>query len=181
MSKEPKTDSPTIFISYAHDDSAKAIYIAKECKKHGLNTWLDEINIRAGDIWQNEIEKAIESCDVALVLISSKSVSSKWVNKEWSALCEEKWKRPDINIIPIKLEDTKTPPFLCQYKCYNAKNLKSFYKYFNQWLGNYIVSKSLSNTKETVDEELKSEINRLEARIRELKDALAKKRGSSDE
>ncbi|MDD5393699.1 MAG: toll/interleukin-1 receptor domain-containing protein [Thiothrix sp.] len=176
MNKESRKDKPKIFISYANDDSGRAKDIAKELKKYNLETWLDEENISAGQNWRSEIENAIESCDFALVLISSKAFSSEWVKKEWTSLCEEKWKRPNINIIPIKLEDSKTPPFLCQYQSYNLKGSESYYSLINDLLTKTKKSGFNYNKKDLIDNEFDLEVDRLEERIRNIKKLLKEKK-----
>lgn len=126
MSGTSKKDSYDVFISYASKDSNAANTIADKCKNLGLDVWIDSNEIEAGEKWRDKIESAIRSCDVVVIIISKDALSSDWVNKEWSIICEEKWSRPKISILPIKLDNTITPPFLSNYNEYLITNVYDY-------------------------------------------------------
>jgi len=168
VTDKTETKPYQVFISYSRKDTGAARNIAALCNKIGLNAWLDE-DLLPGENWQEGIEKALEACTIAIVLISSGSSSSQWTRKEWSALCEQKWKRPDIEIIPIKMEDAKTPPFLCRYETISAKDEDLDYRLLAAFLSKSRQRKSDPLLRESSAEEVKLEIDRLEERVRDLK------------
>lgn len=136
-----KSKGYRVFISYSSEDSSIARSVAKNCEKLGLHAWLDEENIMPGMNWRDEIEAAIKSSEVAIVIISKNSISPNHANKDWSLICEEKWQRPDIKIVSLKIEKIKTPPFLCKYKSFYENKKKSDYDPLLNFLKNITTSK----------------------------------------
>jgi len=180
VNDKSKKPPATVFISYSRNDSITAKDLANKCKHYSLKTWLDEEQLRPGDNWQERMEKAIKTCNVAIIIISNDTLRSNHVNKEWSLICEEKWNRPDIKIIVLKLDDAKIPPFLCNNYTYstNKYDLKQLDNQFFKILNSDDVKKE--NNKEEIDDE----IIRLENRIRDLKERLeqsSQERGGSDD
>jgi hypothetical protein len=176
MSDDIKNKQLNVFISYSNKDFNKAKDIAENCRDLGFNTWLDEDEIRLGENWQEALEKAISRSNIVFVLISKDSITSSWVNKEWNLLCEEKWKRPEIYIIPIILEDAKTPPFLCEYQAFSAEGQEINYEILKRQLARYLENNIVSNKKPGSDKAIKTEEGRLANRVKELKQSLEDQR-----
>lgn len=177
MNEKDNNKKFDIFISYAHQDSDKAKFFSEHCKKNGFNTWLDEEKLVSGEKWSEKIEQAIKSSNVALVIISNNALSSKWVNREWSSICEEKWNRPNFKIIPINFENSKLPPFLCEYNSISTNNNDFRRDKLKEYLIKIINSSFNETKKPTNKEEIKEEIERLEDRIRFLKENLTESGG----
>jgi TIR domain-containing protein len=74
--------NPRVFISYAHADSAAARRIADELRKIELQVWLDASSLQPGQNWVAEIERALEEAGYLLVLLSSASMASQWVQRD---------------------------------------------------------------------------------------------------
>jgi len=174
MSKDSNKESYDVFISYALDDLNKAKVIADKCKRIGFNVWTDESDIVPGEPWRDKLEHAIKSCDVVIILISKKALLSDWINKEWSIICEEKWNRPNITILPIKLEDIKTPPFLCKYNEYNAKNSFIDYEEITKYIRNNVENKFIIDVEFFKTKNTEQEFDRLVNRVRKIKESLEK-------
>jgi WD40 repeat protein len=64
-----------VFISYAHRDSTPLA--ARLAHDLGVNSWIDVSKLRAGDIWEREIESALDSAEVVLALLSPGSYASE--------------------------------------------------------------------------------------------------------
>lgn len=73
----PRNKTVRVFISYARKDAAD---LARRILKHlagaGLEPWQDTRRIDGGAVWTEDIEKAIDECDVALALLSPGSYRS---------------------------------------------------------------------------------------------------------
>ena len=66
-----------IFISYARQDARDlALRLSEDLKKAGHRVWIDTADLEGGASWSNEIQGAIESCNVALALLSAGSYTS---------------------------------------------------------------------------------------------------------
>ena len=88
--------APRIFISYSHDDKAWMKRVVKHLRvlePEGLSVWEDH-QITAGGDWLPEIKAEIQSCSVALLLISANFLTSKLIlDTEVPALLQRRKKR----------------------------------------------------------------------------------------
>ena len=93
-----------IFISYSRKDIDFARKLAGDLEKAGYDVWWDITDIQGGDTWVNSIPDAIETSQYMLVVLSPDSVTSPWVQKEYTqALSLRK------SIIPLMLAATRIP------------------------------------------------------------------------
>lgn len=93
-----------VFISYSHKDEKYKDQLVTQLKVLNLAellTWWDDRHIKPGENWYPEIEKAIESADVAILLISDNYLSSEFIlSKEVPALLKKRAKK-DLRVIPL--------------------------------------------------------------------------------
>lgn len=71
----------TVFLSYAHEDAAKAKAIARALEDASFEVWIDD-RIHSGSEFSAEIEEALRTATAVVVLWSQYSVSSAWVRDE---------------------------------------------------------------------------------------------------
>jgi hypothetical protein len=93
-----------IFISYSHKDKEYMDRILIHLKpletKELIDVWVDK-EIKAGDDWKNEIEKALQNSNVAVLLISADYLASDFiVQNELPPLLENAMKK-GTRIIPV--------------------------------------------------------------------------------
>lgn len=82
MSGEPSQPTPpSIFLSYAREDRAKAQAVVAALEAQGLAIWWDGL-LEGGHEFSDKIEQALASADVVVVLWSPASVHSHWVRDE---------------------------------------------------------------------------------------------------
>jgi formylglycine-generating enzyme required for sulfatase activity len=96
-----------IFISYSHDDERWKNRLVSQLgvlEYEGLLSVWEDRQIAAGDDWLPEIEAAIQSCGVALLLISAQFLTSKFIRgKEVPALLQRR-QQGGVRIIPVILK-----------------------------------------------------------------------------
>jgi TIR domain len=97
----PKRDA---FISHASADLDAASPIEKALEAGKLDVWLDHSEIQLGVLLAGELQEAISSCRVLILLWSEKAAASRWVNTEWLAA-----HHLDRFILPCVLDDTPLP------------------------------------------------------------------------
>ena len=97
------------FLSYAHEDKDFAERIAVELRKEGIDVWIGQWEIKAGDsLIQKIFGEGLSNCDIFLILLSSASVRSKWVREELDLAMIKKIEGI-TRIIPLIKENCEIP------------------------------------------------------------------------
>ncbi len=96
--------TPAAFISYSREDSEFALRLAKSLKEAGANVWLDQLDIKPGQLWDDAIEQALDSADAMLFILSPASVKSKNVRDEMAYGLNR-----DMVIIPLVYRECIVP------------------------------------------------------------------------
>ena len=93
-----------VFISYSHKDEAWKERLHTQLKvlerQNQLSIWEDR-QIAAGDDWYPAIEQAINSADVAILLISADFLSSKFILGEEVPRLLARRKKEGLRVIPL--------------------------------------------------------------------------------
>lgn len=93
---------PTLFLSYAHGDQAKAERLAGALQQVGYTVWWDAL-IEGGSRYAKTIDDALAAADAVVVLWSRNSVDSDWVKDE-AAQGRERHR-----LVPLSLDETLPP------------------------------------------------------------------------
>lgn len=72
-----------IFISYSKKDSDFAIKLADDLISAGYKVWIDR-SLQVGEDWADTIEENLAKASGVIVVLSSKSIASSWVQHEGS-------------------------------------------------------------------------------------------------
>lgn len=94
----------TIFFSYSRDNSEFALKLAKSLREAGAKVWLDQLDIKPGNRWDESVESALKSSNTLLVVLSESSVKSDNVLDEVSYALEENKK-----VVPVLMENCDIP------------------------------------------------------------------------
>jgi TIR domain-containing protein len=100
-----------VFISYATDTKPLAEQLAQALQAQGFYAWVD-FNLRPGQVWQDEVERALERARSFLIVVSPRSRASSWQEAEWRAVLAKVWSDSDKRLIPIVVGGSEPPPFL---------------------------------------------------------------------
>ena len=101
-----------IFLAHAREDKPQVRKLYADLKVRGLDPWLDEKDLRAGQIWKVEIPKAIREARLFLACLSSRSVGkSGYVQIELREALAAFGERPpgSIYVIPLRLDECEVP------------------------------------------------------------------------
>lgn len=108
-----------VFLCHASQDKPAVRKLHRYLKQHGIEPWLDELDLLPGENWEVEIPNALNASDVILVCLSKNSINKEgYVQKEISFALDKALEKPEgtIFIIPAKLEDCEVPKRLNRYQ-----------------------------------------------------------------
>jgi hypothetical protein len=92
------------FCSYSSLDRSEMLKRAQGLRATGLETFIDVLSLRPGDVWNPKIFEAIDESDLFVVIWSKNARDSKWVKKE-SRYALKRYKQhgnPDFRPIPVE-------------------------------------------------------------------------------
>ena len=92
------------FISYSRTDKEFALELALELRSSGFDIWLDQLDIPTGSRWDDEVERALDSCEIFMVILTPASSTSNNVKDEIGYAIDS-----GKRILPILLENAKIP------------------------------------------------------------------------
>ncbi len=95
---------PIVFISYSHKDedwkNRLVSHLGVLQSEGHLDIW-DDRRIEAGDDWYPEIQKAIDTASVAILLISADFLTSKFILSEEVPRLLERREKDGLRIFPV--------------------------------------------------------------------------------
>jgi hypothetical protein len=112
--------------------------------KDGFDPWLDEEELAPGQLWKDEISKAVRNSDVVIVCLSRGSVTKAgFVQKEIKIALDVADEQPEgsIFIIPLKLEECAVPERLSEWHWVNLYDKQGYTR----------LVKSLKNRADTIN------------------------------
>lgn len=113
------TTAPKAFISHATEDKAAFVVpFATKLREKGVDAWVDQWEIKAGESLVDRIfEAGIKDASVFIVILSSTSVAKPWVRDELNAGVMRRISG-QAKVIPIILDDEVAVPVSLQHTLY---------------------------------------------------------------
>jgi hypothetical protein len=93
------------FLSYSNKDGAFAAELHTKLQTQHVRCWKDSEDLKIGDRFQEEIEKAIRVYDKLLLVLSEDSINSSWVEREVQAAFEKEQRQGLTVLFPVRLDD----------------------------------------------------------------------------
>ncbi len=91
-----------VFISYASEDRESAFKVASALEARGCSVWWDR-KIKAGQTFDQVIERELETAKSVVVLWSARSISSEWVKNEAAVAAQRGV------LVPVLIDSVKPP------------------------------------------------------------------------
>ena len=104
-----------IFISYSHQDRNRVNPIAARLQEAGHEIWIDSVKLKVGDNIPERINEGISAAEVVVVVVSKNSMSSKWVQHEFSSIALSEISKRQPKIIPVLIDHGPVPSYLANY------------------------------------------------------------------
>jgi hypothetical protein len=80
-------------------------YLQPAMKQGTIEIWVDRL-LQGGDDWQREIESRLHACDVYVLLVSSNSMGSTWINREVETIRRRQANGEGVQLYPLVLTPT---------------------------------------------------------------------------
>ncbi|MBI5961398.1 MAG: toll/interleukin-1 receptor domain-containing protein [Chloroflexi bacterium] len=74
---------PQVFLCYSRKDGEFARRLAADLDRLGADVWIDVDDIRSGDDWSDTIQRALDDCQVMVLILSPDAMCSANVSNEW--------------------------------------------------------------------------------------------------
>lgn len=116
------TRGAKIFLSHSSSDKIFVRGLAIDLKHLGHNIWLDEWNILAGESIPTKIAEGLDQSDFVVLVLSRKSVESRWVETEWQSKYWDEIERSHVLVLPLMIESCTVPTLLKTKKYINFQN-----------------------------------------------------------
>jgi hypothetical protein len=109
----PEQSTPTgaVFISYCSQDAEAAGRISETLRAAGIEVWLDQSVLRAGDAWDAQIRKQIHDCALFLPVISTHTNerTEGYFRREWKLATRRLLDIADdaTFLVPVVIDETR--------------------------------------------------------------------------
>ncbi|HUW62947.1 MAG TPA: toll/interleukin-1 receptor domain-containing protein [Candidatus Bathyarchaeia archaeon] len=100
-----------IFISYRHTDRFEAERLRNALESRGVRVWLDEDEIRPGDLFAEALERGLASSRAVGLIVTPDSMASQWVKNEYYRALSLS-NAGEMQLIPLLFGPTELPGFL---------------------------------------------------------------------
>jgi hypothetical protein len=94
------------FISYSSTDESIAKRLHADLQANGVRCWFAPHDLKPGDYFREEIDKAIHMQEKLLLILSKDSVTSKWVKYEVNRALNREIEQERTILFPIRIDDT---------------------------------------------------------------------------
>ena len=101
-----------IFLAHANEDKPQVRKLYQQLQTAGYRPWLDEMNLLPGQLWREEIPKALKKSDFFVACLSRQSIAKQgYVQREFRQALNQYADRPSgsIYLIPLKFDDCEIP------------------------------------------------------------------------
>jgi hypothetical protein len=105
------------FLSYSRANKDFAIKLAKELKLEGFSVWFDQLDISPGARWDVEVEKALEECEIFMIILTPGSITSENVRDEIDYAIDN-----GKRFLPVLLENCNVPLRLRRFQYVDFTN-----------------------------------------------------------
>jgi uncharacterized protein YjbI with pentapeptide repeats len=96
----------SVFISYSSDDENISKRLHADLQANGVRCWFAPHDLKPGDFFRPEIDKAIHLQDKLLLILSEHSIQSTWVEYEVNRAINREIAQKRTILFPLRIDDT---------------------------------------------------------------------------
>lgn len=108
--RQKEVKSFDVFICHNSEEKDVVRQMNRRLKKNGIKTWFDEDQLAPGRLWQDLLEKQLESIKTAAIFVGDRGIGP-WQNMEIRAFIRE-FVRRKCPVIPVILPNCSVVPAL---------------------------------------------------------------------
>jgi hypothetical protein len=120
---------PSAFISHSSKDLPFARRLEERLRARDIDVWLDDLQLKAGDVLTGTIAQAVKSHDFLIVVLSNASLASDWVRREMRMAGNRRPGGRRARVVPLLLQRraaSRLPPTLRGTKYVDFSDHKTF-------------------------------------------------------
>jgi hypothetical protein len=95
---------PRAFISHSSEDLPFARRLEERLRAQGIDVWLDDLQLKPGDVLTETIARAVKRHDFLIVVLSKASLASEWVRREMRMAGPRKPGGRGARVVPVLLQ-----------------------------------------------------------------------------
>ena len=99
-----------VFISHSSKDKHVVRDLATRLKADGLKVWLDEWEIRVGDLIGLKVEQGLEQSRTLILILSAHAFASEWVSLERHTALFRDPTNAQRRFMPVRIDDSEIVP-----------------------------------------------------------------------
>lgn len=94
-----------VFISHASEERLFVLKLTHALREYGHQVWLDEFDLRSGDMVPECIDGGLAWCNIFILSVSPPALQSKWVQYEAREIAQ-KADSGSVRMIPLRMVDS---------------------------------------------------------------------------
>lgn len=103
---------PRVFLSYVHEDMELVRKLRLDLHTAGMQPWMDQYEILAGQPWRRTIQRAIRMSDFYVPCFSRCAVRKRGTFQRelrYALRCNDEFPLDEAFVMPVRLEDCEVP------------------------------------------------------------------------
>jgi len=153
----------SIFLSHNSEDKEFVRDLHKLLLDNGIESWIDEAEIKIGDSLLQKISEGIKKADFVAIILSPKSIDSPWVERELEMAMQQEIERKEKKVLPLIIEDCELPEYLKIKKYGDFRTPQNSLKAINELL--QILKKGKGKKTKVLIEEKKIPLTKKQMKI----------------
>jgi hypothetical protein len=100
---------PRVYLSYSHKDATFVGRLAGDLRDAGVDVWLDERELRVGEMFVETLRNEIAQADYVAVALTPDAVVSEWVQQEIELALSLEAEVGHPRLLPLLIADCQIP------------------------------------------------------------------------
>lgn len=103
-----------VFVSHNSGDKGFVRKLVAALEDQGIRCWMDEMQIRDGELVVAAISTAMEEIDLVVTVLSRRALESNWVRRELDWALDREIRERRTRVIPVVIDGCKIPAILAR-------------------------------------------------------------------